>query len=385
MANQYGVTSNGFARKPINVILNDLNSKFKAAFGANFDTNPLLPDGQIIGIVADAVSQCWEQAQEVYNAYRPGATEGVGLDNICELTGVKRYINRHSRASVYCTGDAGTVIPAGSIVSSSVATFKTQNRITIPSDVSVVAVEEGAIFIEAGSINKIVTTGIGGWKGVTNSEAGETGVPYETDPLLRARRDRTTAASSSTTVEAIYAALSDLNLTYIRIRDNDTDVAINGQPAGSVFVVVDGGSLSDIAERIYRAKTGGVPTHGTTTSTVMDSKGYPHTIKFSRSTRVPIFITGTFKRRTGANVSSKDAASLMTDAMMNYLNGLQPGESVVWSSLFRPLMESVPFIEVDSLVVGIAANALSTKSVDLDIDKRAQGVRANIKFTDITV
>ena len=54
---QYGVTDDGFVRKPIYVILSSLNNKFKAAFGANFDTSPESPDGQVIGIVTDEIDQ----------------------------------------------------------------------------------------------------------------------------------------------------------------------------------------------------------------------------------------------------------------------------------------------------------------------------------------
>ena len=70
---QYGVTDKGFVRKPIEAILDGLNNKFTAAFGSTFDLSPEGPDGQVIGIVADEISQCWGQAEYGYNAYRPGA------------------------------------------------------------------------------------------------------------------------------------------------------------------------------------------------------------------------------------------------------------------------------------------------------------------------
>lgn len=382
---QYGVTDKGFVRKPIEAILDGLNNKFTAAFGSTFDLSPEGPDGQVIGIVADEISQCWEQAEYGYNAYRPGAMQGVGLDNICELTNTKRYVNKPTSVTVTCSGTAGTLVPAGSVVGDGTMNFTTQTDVLIPGDTTAVANQAGAYYVAIGTVTKIVTTGISGWTGVTNSDVGQTGIIYEEDPALRARRDKTTAVSGSATVEAIYAALADLNLEYIRIRDNDTGAAINGQPSGTVFVVVDGGTKNDIARRIYNAKTGGVPTYGTESIVVNDSKGYPHTIKFSRSSGTDIYVKGTFKRRPGSNISSNAAAQHLQTAMVDHLNSLQPGQSVIWSTLFAPLMDATNNIQVDSLFIGLAANPTGTASIELDIDKRAHGVAAKVIFTDVTL
>lgn len=381
---QYGVTEDGFVRKPVTEVVKSLNNKFIAAFGANFDVSPESPDGQVIGIVSDEIASCWEQAQQVFNAYRPGAVEGVGLDNVCELTNTKRYVNKPSQATVYCNGTLGTLVPAGSLVSDGSRQFVLDTDVTLPGDVTAIATEPGEYYIAADTIINIITP-IAGWTSVTNPTIGTTGVNYESDPELRARRDKTTAVNSATTAEAIYASLADLDIDYIRVRDNDTDAAIGSQPPGTVFVVVDGGTSNDIARRIYNAKTGGVPTHGDIEITINDSRGYPHPIKFSRPVRTPIFVKGTFRRRSSANISSNDAAERLQEAAINYLNSLQPGDDVVWSNMFGPIMSAVQYIEVDSLFIGLSANPTSTATIELDIDKRAQGLEANITFTDVTV
>lgn len=381
---QYGVTEDGFVRKPVTEVVKSLNNKFIAAFGTNFDVSPESPDGQVIGIVSDEIASCWEQAQQVFNAYRPGAVEGVGLDNVCELTNTKRYVNKPSQATVYCNGTLGTLVPAGSLVSDGSRQFVLDTDVTLPGDVTAIATEPGEYYIAADTIINIITP-IAGWTSVTNPTIGTTGVNYESDPELRARRDRTTAVNSATTAEAIYASLADLDIDYIRVRDNDTDAAIGSQPPGTVFVVVDGGTSNDIARRIYNAKTGGVPTHGDIEITINDSRGYPHPIKFSRPVRTPIYVKGTFRRRASANISSNDAAERLQEAAISYLNSLQPGDDVVWSNMFGPIMSAVQYIEVDSLFIGLSANPTSTATIELDIDKRAQGLEASISFTDVTV
>ncbi len=378
---QYGVTENGFVQKPVQEIVSHINSRFRSVFGANFDISPEGPDGQVIGIISEEISKCWQQAEMVFNAYRPGAMQKVGLDNICELTFTKRLVNWPSRVGVRCAGQAGTLVPAGSIVSDGTMNFKTQYDCIIPGTVTAVATESGEYYIAANTVNKIVTT-VAGWESVNNPEVGQTGVDYESDPALRIRRDRTTAHSGSAFVEAIYAALADLNLSYIRIRDNDTGAPIGTQPSGTVFVVVEGGTEDEIARRIYSSKTGGVPTHGTTSVSIYDSKGYPHEIKFSRPEDATIYVTGTFKRRPGSNISSNDAARQLQTAMMKYINSLNPGDSVIWSECFKPIMDATNGVQVDSLFIGTSASPTGIATIELDIDKKAVATSASVVFTE---
>lgn len=380
---QYGVTDKGFVRKPLSTIIDSLNSKFTGEFGSTFDISPESPDGQVIGIVADEVDSCWNQAELVFNAYRPGAMQGIGLDNICELSNTIRYVNEPTAVTVVCGGASGTNVPAGSIVSDGTMKFTTQTDVELPGDVTVKANTAGAYYVAPNTITKIETP-ISGWTSVNNPDEGQTGIVYEEDPALRARRDKTTAVSGSATVEAIYAALADLNLPYIRIRDNDTGTPIGSQPAGTVYVVIEGGTKNDIARRIYGAKTGGVPTYGTETITIKDSKGYPHDVKFSRPSAQEIYVKGTFKRRAGSNVSSNDTILTLQQAAIDYLNSLQPGDPVVWSYLFGPLMASVNGVEIDSLYIGTSANPTGNTTIEIDIDKQAHGTLANMVFTDVT-
>lgn len=383
MATTYGVTDKGFQAKPLEVIIDSLNSRFIARFGSTFDVSPEGPDGQIIGIVADEVNSCWQQAENGFNAYRPGAVEGIPLDNICELTHTERYVDRPTKVTVELAGTAGTNVPAGSKVGDDTGLeFLTEDDTTIPGDVTATCTTLGEIYVAPHTVTKIITTGIGGWTGVDNEDEGITGVNRESDPALRARRDKTTVSSGSSTVESIYSGLSSIDLDYIRIRDNDTGSPINGQPSGTIFVVVDGGTKNDIARRIFDKKPGGIPTYGTESITVKDSKGYPHVIKFSRTTALNIYVKGTFRRLAGSNLSSNDVISQLKDAAAAYINGLTPGSPVVWSYLFDPLVRSTPGIQIDTLFIGTAANPTATTTIPVDIDKRARTVIANVTFTE---
>lgn len=382
MATTYGVTDKGFLAKPLEVILDSLNQRFVGKFGSSFDTSPESPDGQVIGIVANEIDECWQAAENSFNAYRPGAMRGVGLDNICELTHTTRYVDTPTRVTAKLAGTSGTTVPAGSVVSNGQYDFTTEFDTVIPGDVTVVCTTTGAIYVAANTITQIKTTGIPNWTGVNNPTEGATGIVYESDPALRARRDKTTISEGSATIEAIYSALSSLDLEYIRIRDNDTAVAMGSQPAGTIFVVVDGGTDNDIARKIFAKKPGGIPTYGSTSVTIKDIKGNPKTINFSRSSPTNVFVKGTFKRLPGSNLSAQDVATTLKDAAAAYINDLSPGEPLVWSYLFEPLLVAAGAIQIDTLFIGLAANPTGTTTLAMDIDKRAKTVPANITFTE---
>jgi len=382
----YGMTDRGFVRKPLSAIIDSLNSRFTAEFGSTFDVSPEGPDGQVIGIVANEASLLWEQAQNAFNSYRPGSMEGVGLDNICELTGTTRYIKRPTQVTVQCGGDAGTVVPAGAIVGDDLGRqFVTANDVTLPGDVTAICQTIGELYVAAGTVTKIITTGIDGWTSVTNPEDGMTGVNYESDPKLRARRDKTTVNTGTATAEAIYSSLASLNLDYIRIRDNDTDSAIGNQPPNSIYVVVDGGTINDIARKIYDNKTGGIPTYGNIKTAVKDSKGHPHDIYFSRTTKIPVFFKIKVKRISTVNLSSNDVKVLVQGAVQSYINSLQPGAAVAWSYVIPAILAAAKGIQIDTLEVGLSADTVGTQTLPMDIDQRAHVEIADIDVEDTTL
>lgn len=378
----YGVTKQGFIRKPLEKIINDLNSKFIAEFGSSFDVTPESPDGQIIGIIADKISQCWDLAQGSYNSYRPGATQGVGLDAIVELNRITRIVNKPTEVTCVMGGDNGVLIPAGSIVATSDGQyeFTTNNDITIPNAVTATCTVTGEIPILANSVTSIISQ-IDGWTSVNNPGNGITGIDYESDPQLRARREKSTIVTGTNTTEAIYDALSSMSLQYVRVRDNDTTQSIGSQPANSFHTVVVGGTDYDIAKAIYDNKPSGIKAYGSTVVKIKDSKGYDHDIGFSRPTNIDVFVNLTYKRYAG---SSNDTTQNILSALSKYINGLSPGESVIWSKLFAPVMLTNNQIEIDSLTIGTSATALSTDTITMDIYQRAYVDSTTITITDIT-
>lgn len=77
---EYGVVPTGFNRKPLAVILAEMEAKNQTEFGPQVVQTPQSPLGQINGLMADLVSELWELAEDIYQSYDPDQSEGVRLD-----------------------------------------------------------------------------------------------------------------------------------------------------------------------------------------------------------------------------------------------------------------------------------------------------------------
>ena len=72
----YGVTENGFVKKPMVVIMGEVQEGMIGVFGADVIQTSESPIGQLNGFHADMVAELWEIAQSVYQSYDPNQAEG---------------------------------------------------------------------------------------------------------------------------------------------------------------------------------------------------------------------------------------------------------------------------------------------------------------------
>lgn len=82
---EYGVLKTGFSRKPLPVILAELEEAAVGIFGDQVIQTPQSPLGQIHGLMADAIGQAWEMAEDTYQSYDPDQAEGVRLETLATL------------------------------------------------------------------------------------------------------------------------------------------------------------------------------------------------------------------------------------------------------------------------------------------------------------
>lgn len=86
----YGVQPTGYVRKPLSVILAEVEAALMTEFGPNLVQTPQSPMGQINGIFAEAVAKLWELNEDVYQSVDPAQAEGIRLDTLASI----RLMNR---------------------------------------------------------------------------------------------------------------------------------------------------------------------------------------------------------------------------------------------------------------------------------------------------
>lgn len=86
----YGVVSTGYNRKPLAVILAEIEEANIATFGPSVVQTPQSPLGQLNGLFADLSAQLWEHGEDVYQSYDPDQAEGARL----EMLGKLRLLDR---------------------------------------------------------------------------------------------------------------------------------------------------------------------------------------------------------------------------------------------------------------------------------------------------
>lgn len=110
----YGLTPEGFIKKPLEVIKSEIEASLQAQLG-EINTEPESVIGQIIGAESKPLADLWETIEEVNFSSYPNSAEGKALDDVALIIGVTRIPASRTRVYASVGGAEGTVIPAGSL------------------------------------------------------------------------------------------------------------------------------------------------------------------------------------------------------------------------------------------------------------------------------
>ena len=90
---EYGVTSEGFVKKPLDVILREREDALITIYGAELIQTPQSPKGQENALTADLIADLWELAENIYLSNDPDQAEGIGLDSLGSLRNARRGVD----------------------------------------------------------------------------------------------------------------------------------------------------------------------------------------------------------------------------------------------------------------------------------------------------
>ena len=171
-----------------------------------------------------------------------------------------------------------------------------------------------------------------------------------------------------------------MNLEFIHINDNPTNTTLpSGQDPRSIAVTVAGGNRLEIAERIFDTLPAGISAWGAIYETVADDAGYSHQVGISRPTEILVEVSVSIKVATG---SISDTASLVQQALVVYINTLNIGEDLEWSSLFAPVL-SIEGVTISALTTALQGGLHGTTPIVIGVTERAATINALVIITEV--
>lgn len=380
MADQQYIASTGTIVPDTSTLLSDVQGEFKSVFGDDLVVTPDTPQGVLITAETLARNDVLANNAQLANQINPNLAGGVYLDALLALTGMQRTSARRSTVTATLTGEADTVIPAGSQAKTAAGDiFETISTVVIGSGGSVSAqfqsAEYGAIPCASGALTMIVS-GILGWETVTNPSAAIPGAAEQSDKSARALRRNTLAFQGLALPEAITSALYAVDgVKSLTFRENtgDTTATIDGvsMVEHSIFVCVDGGTDANIAAALLENKSSGSNWNGSTTVSVVEPvSGQTYNVKFQRPAVISIAMQVTIKRGTATAVKA---------AIMDYVQGNLDGEdgfivgaSVSPFEIAGAINRANPSIYVQKVEVSLASSiSWSTDEIAIAINQIA--------------
>lgn len=378
------LTETGFERTRLLDRIEELKAEARAIFGNDIDLSSDTMDGQHLGLFAEAVADLDELAEMVWLSFDPDLSTGSSLSRLVKINGIERSQGARSIVDLTLTGVPQTLVPMGSIVGNSddTVTVYTLEDARISADGTVIVTASpdfvGAIGAGAGTLT-VIKSPLYGWSSVTNDDSMAVGRSRESDLELRVRRRGSVSKGNRNMVEALEAALLDLDdVIQAKVLENPTQYTNSqGLPPHSIHVVISGGNVDVISNIIWTRKTGGTVLAGTESHSIIDELGGTQIIKFSRPVDVNVKVKVYITPLTGYSFST---ISLIKNAILEYIqNEVGVGGNIINSALYTPLNEVGGFA-INKIELAKGVEPLAEKSLYLNFNERV-----SISVNDIEV
>lgn len=379
------LTNTGFDRQTFDEILEEQISNAEALFGDNIDTSDQSVFGKILRLFCSDAASNQELAEQVYLSAFPASATGVSLDRLCSIAGITRNPATYAQHEVTIYGTVGAIISMGFLVAAENVEFHTVQDYTIGAGGSVAAVVECN---EPGTVGNVA---VGAINVIVNPNASVTSIldtavlaiaeDEETDYALRNRFSNALSGSGSNTYDAIKGAVLRVSgVESVLIQENDTDQTVNGLPPHSFrcYVLAPTSTAQEVANAIFSKKPIGVPSVGDVSMNVYDSGGTAHTINFSWTQQVPIYVRATIT--TNGDYSS-DSLTEIQQNIVNKLSAYTNGQNVTATSLYGAIyVDGVT--DVTSLTISSNGSSYSSGTITIS---DSQAARSSAAYIEVTV
>lgn len=303
--------NNGLEIDTFRDLFQTLSDAYKKIYGQDIDLDQESPDGQRVAIEAQARTDIEASLQWLYSQMDPDFNTGDMQQVIAKLHGLYLRPGSRSQRDLNVATDRPVFLYSGyKIRDQSNQIWFVRQNVTIPAGTTTVTFFAQDFGKATGLIADTFTqlTPELGVLSITADAVAVVGRDEETPEEFRQRRNRSLENPATGSTGAIFAKVAQLTgVTDLNVGENDTkiDDVLTGIPANSIWLVAEGGAVSEIVEVMVKQKGGGTGTKGSVIGRYIETLIRPdgttlqiaHDMQFDRPVYTPLHINLTAKRK----------------------------------------------------------------------------------------
>jgi len=363
--------SNGLIVAQSPELVADFTNDMQLIYGNDINVGSNSPDGQLINIVSQFGTDLREFLLSLVSSFDPDQAQGVILDQRVAINNIVRQGGTYTIVPVSITVsqpvtlqglDANIQDPNGTgftISDSSGNNYILINTTSFTAGTSTAyfrAQNVGQVEVLSNSLTNIVTYVLG--VASVNNPTGPTqvGQDQETDMELKIRRTKSTSVNSQGFIDGLVASLLALpNVSNASVYQNTgSSVDSNGIPAHGIWVIVNGGSSSDIVNTMYAYNTG-CSMKGSQSGSVTTVSGDVEIMYYDTPAEVDLYVKANIKTLSpniaGGISVSQIQTNLATIMATYYTMGQYASTSEITTNLIQAIASTTNYaIPIDVFI-----------------------------------
>lgn len=388
MANEDKLDYSGLQTKDYNTLLDELQTNFSNIYSPsgeeiNFDSSS--PDGQITNILTEMGVVIRDIETETYNSCSPSNCSGAVQDIRYQINYLFRKGGTYTIQPIKITADRTVTLQGldaqyNDVNASSYTVSDDNGNLWFLIDTTTIYAGETTLAFRAKNLGQVIptigtitnqNTIVAGITKVIN-EVGYTslGEEQETDEEFRLRREQSVSQASQNNVDTIIGRLLQLDgVTDVNTWINNTNtIDETGTNGHTLWVIINGGANSDIADIIY-SEIGGAETRGNVEIVRYSQSKQPLTMRFDRPTPVPLYVRFNIRVTGNENLINLDG---IRDTIIAQIS-LKIGRDVSTSDL------------ANSIIYATETNGGTNNAYATDIQIATGKATATVEVTSETI
>lgn len=380
--------TNGLTVKTATELYNEIVAAMQEIYGADINVDSNSPDGQMINIFIQVITDMLELITEVYNSFDPDLAVGVILDQRVAINGIQRKSGTYTYVNIDLVVDRALNLVGADTDEESAFTFSDNedNQFILAASTSISTAGTHTLSFRAKEIGNIqvlpntITTPITRVLGVIsgNNTAGATvqGVDEETDAELRLRRQASTSIQGLAWNDALYSALMNLDgVSYVKIYENTTDTTdSDGIPPHSIWAIIEGGTASEIANVIYSKRTAGSGMKGSLSYSITQLDGEIFVVKYDTTTTENLYIKFDVESLSGT-INLTDIKNIIIDNLKFDIYGITDINEII----------SIVKTKMSNVLITNCFVSLNGSDWETSVQPTVKNARFSLSAGDITI